>query len=115
MDFPTGLYMEQQLAQELGLTHTQVHGAIALLDDGNTIPFITRYRREATGGLDETQLRRLAERLAYLRALEARREEIRHFLKQAKQLTPELNQLLDAAQNLQTLEDLYLPLSLIHI
>lgn len=101
--------MEQQLAQELGLAQTQVHGAIALLDDGNTIPFITRYRKEATGGLDETQLRRLAERLAYLRTLEARREEIRRFLEQAEQLTAELNQQLEAAQNLQTLEDLYLP------
>lgn len=101
--------MQQCLAQELSLTPTQVQGAIALLDDGNTIPFITRYRKEATGGMDELQLRALAERLSYLRALEARRDEIKRFLEQSEQLTPELLQQLEAAQNLQTLEDLYLP------
>ena len=66
-----------QLAQELGLDLRQVERSAALLAEGNTIPFITRYRKEVTGGLDEEQLRRLAERLDYLRNLELRRAEVR--------------------------------------
>jgi uncharacterized protein len=84
-------------------------GAVALLDEGNTIPFITRYRKEATGGLDEEQLRALADRLQYLRNLEARREEVRAHLEQGGHLTEELATLLAGAETLQAIEDIYLP------
>ncbi len=98
-----------RLARELGFELRQVQATAALLDDGNTVPFITRYRKEATGGLDEDQLRRLAERMAYLRGLEARRAEVLATLTQARQLTPELATALAAADTLQAIEDLYLP------
>ncbi len=98
-----------RLARELGLQDAQVERTVALLDEGNTIPFITRYRKEVTGGLDEEQLRRLAERLEYLRNLEARRAEVRTALEQGGHLTPELAAALDAAETLQAIEDIYLP------
>ncbi len=98
-----------RLARELGLQARQVAAAAALLDDGNTVPFITRYRKEATGGLDEEQLRRLAERLNYLRGLEARRAEVRAALEAGGHLTPELAAALAAAETLQAVEDIYLP------
>jgi uncharacterized protein len=98
-----------RLARELGLQARQVAAAAALLDDGNTVPFITRYRKEATGGLDEEQLRRLAERLEYLRGLEARRAEVRAALEAGGHLTPELGAALAAAETLQGVEDIYLP------
>ncbi|NTU79894.1 MAG: RNA-binding transcriptional accessory protein [Chloroflexales bacterium] len=101
--------MITRLARELGHDVRQVERTAALLDDGNTVPFITRYRKEATGGLDEEQIRRLAERLAYLRGLEARRAEVRAALETGGHLTPELSAALDAAETLQTIEDLYLP------
>lgn len=98
-----------RLARELNLREAQVERTVALLDEGNTIPFITRYRKEATDGLDEEQLRRLAERLEYLRNLEARRAEVRAALEQGGHLTPELDTALAAAETLQAIEDLYLP------
>ncbi len=90
-----------RIARELGLGAPQVERTAALLDEGNTVPFITRYRKEATGGLDEEQIRRLAERLEYLRGLEARRAEVRAHLEQGGHLTPELEQALAAAETLQ--------------
>ena len=66
----------QQLAQELGLVPANVAGAVALIDEGNTIPFIARYRKEATGSMDDQVLRSLGERLEYLRGLDARKEEV---------------------------------------
>jgi uncharacterized protein len=101
--------IESRLAKELNLGAAQVTGAVALLDEGNTIPFITRYRKEATGGLDEEQLRALADRLQYLRNLEARREEVRALLEQGGHLTEELAAALAAAETLQAIEDIYLP------
>lgn len=101
--------IELRLARELKLGLSQVTRTIALFDEGNTIPFITRYRKEATGGLDEAQLRVLAERLHYLRNLEARRAEVRAALEQGDHLTPELATQLDAAETLQAIEDIYLP------
>ncbi len=98
-----------RLARELGFEVRQVERTAALLDDGNTVPFITRYRKEVTGGLDEEQLRRLAERLTYLRSLEARRTEVRTSLEVGGHLTPELSSALAAAETLQAIEDLYLP------
>jgi uncharacterized protein len=98
-----------RLARELKLRPEQVERSVALLDDGNTIPFITRYRKEATGGLDEEQLRVLAERLAYLRGLEERRVAVRAALEEGGHLTPEIAQALAAADTLQVIEDIYLP------
>jgi uncharacterized protein len=98
-----------RLARELGHQQRQVEATAALLDDGNTVPFITRYRKEATGGLDEEQIRLLADRLAYLRGLEARRAEVRAALDQGGHLTPELDAALAAAETLQAVEDIYLP------
>jgi uncharacterized protein len=101
--------IEARLAQFLNLAVSQIERTIALLDEGNTIPFITRYRKEATGGLDEDQLRKLAERLSYLRNLEARRAEVQKLLEAGEHLTPELAAQLAAAETLQAIEDLYLP------
>src|SRR5260221_12689083 len=101
--------IESRLARELSLSAAQVERTVALLDEGNTIPFITRYRKEATGGLDEDQLRKLAERLQYLRNLEARRAEVHKALEDGGHLTPELAAQLAAAATLQVIEDIYLP------
>lgn len=98
-----------RLAHELNLSDAQVTRTVALLDDGNTVPFITRYRKEATGGLDEEQIRKLAERLEYLRNLEARRAEVRAALEQGGHLTSELDAALAVAETLQAIEDIYLP------
>ena len=97
------------IANELSATSHQVAAAIQLLDDGNTVPFIARYRKEATEGLDDTQLRNLAERLSYLRELEERKETIIKSIESQKKLTPELHALILAAENKARLEDLYRP------
>jgi uncharacterized protein len=99
----------QRLAAELGFGLEQTIRTVALLDAGNTVPFITRYRKEATGSLDEEQIRRLAERLEYLRNLEARRSEVYAALDQGGHLTPELAAALAGAVTLQQIEDIYLP------
>jgi uncharacterized protein len=103
------MQLEHRIAQELTLTPAQVTRTVALLDEGNTVPFITRYRKEVTGGLDEEQIRTIFDRLTYLRGLEARRAEVRALLEQAGHLTPDLDTQLAAAQTLQAIEDLYLP------
>ncbi|MFC0036065.1 Tex family protein [Cardiobacterium valvarum] len=99
----------QTLAQELAATPAQITAAVALLDDGATVPFIARYRKEATGGLDDTQLRTLEERLHYLRELEARKETILATIDEQGKLSPELRAAIEAADNKTALEDLYLP------
>src|SRR6266545_854508 len=101
--------IEARLANELNLSQSQVDRTVALLDEGNTIPFITRYRKELTGGLDEDQLRKLADRLHYLRNLEARRAEVAKLLEEGGHLTPEIAAELAAAATLQAIEDIYLP------
>lgn len=98
-----------RIAAELGVTVRQVAAAIELLDDGATVPFIARYRKEATGGLTDTQLRQLEERLAYLRELEARRATVLASIDEQGKLTPELKAEIEAADSKQRLEDLYLP------
>lgn len=93
-------------------THTQpqqVSGAVELLDEGNTIPFIARYRKERTGGLDEEQLRAVAERLAYLRGLDERKQAVLASLAEQEKLTKELESAIAAADTLQAVEDIYLP------
>lgn len=97
------------IARELQISVKQAEAAVKLLDEGNTVPFIARYRKEATGSLDEEQIRSVEERLAYLRNLEQRRSEIIAAISAQDKLTPELEQSLNAAEKLQTLEDLYLP------
>jgi len=101
--------IEVRIAQELNVHPNQVLAAVALLDDGATVPFVARYRKEATGGLDDTQLRHLEERLAYLRELEARREAVLASIVEQGKLTPELEADLRSADTKQRLEDLYLP------
>ncbi|BCB25987.1 RNA-binding transcriptional accessory protein [Sulfurimicrobium lacus] len=99
----------QRIAEELGVRENQVSAAVQLLDDGSTVPFVSRYRKEATGGLDDTQLRNLEERLRYLRELEARRTAILGSIAEQGKLTPELEAALQGAETKMTLEDLYLP------
>jgi uncharacterized protein len=98
-----------QIAAELALRSDQVAGAMALLDAANTVPFIARYRKEATGGLDEVQLRQVQARLAYLRNLHERRQAVLASIAEQDSLTPELEAAIQAATTLQQVEDLYLP------
>ncbi|MEW5727285.1 MAG: Tex family protein, partial [Pseudomonadota bacterium] len=98
-----------RIAQELGVRDAQVAAAVQLLDEGSTVPFIARYRKEATGGLDDTQLRRLEERLVYLRELEDRRAAILASVGEQGKLSDELKAQIEAADTKARLEDLYLP------
>ena len=99
----------QQLADEIKVKPTQITAAVELLDSGATVPFIARYRKEATQGLDDIQLRELETRLAYLRELEERREVILRTIDEMGKLSQELRLLIASAQTKQALEDLYLP------
>src|SRR5881392_575503 len=101
--------IEQRLALELAAKPAQVAAAVALLDEGATVPFIARYRKEATGGLDDVQLRELEARLTYLRELEERREAVLKSIEEQGKLTPGLRAAVEAAPTKQELEDLYLP------
>ncbi len=98
-----------QIADELSVHVRQVQAAVELLDGGATVPFIARYRKEATGGLDDVQLRELDVRLAYLRELEERRAAVIMSIDEQGKLTQELRAALEAAPTKQELEDLYLP------
>ncbi|MER8773786.1 Tex family protein [Mesorhizobium sp. M0977] len=97
------------IAAEIGARPEQAAAAIGLLDDGATVPFVARYRKEVTGGLDDTQLRDLAERLAYLRELDARRDTIVGSIREQGKLTEELEAKIAAAVTKAELEDIYLP------
>jgi uncharacterized protein len=108
-EIPRMKSIAQRLADEIHVRVQQVEAAIALLDDKATVPFIARYRKEATGGLDDTQLRLLEERLTYLRELGERRAVILQSVEQQGKLTPELAVLFRDADTKATLEDLYLP------
>ena len=101
--------IEQRIADEIGVRPQQVAAAVALLDEGATVPFVARYRKEATGGLDDTQLRTLDERLAYLRELEERRATVIASIDEQGKLTPQLRAEVENAETKQRLEDLYLP------
>lgn len=98
-----------QLAEELGLNETHVANVVQLIDEGNTIPFIARYRKEMHGAMDDTVLRTLSERLEYLRSLDERRETIKKSITDQGSMTEELEAAIDAAKTLSALEDLYLP------
>ncbi|MFD2263105.1 Tex family protein [Lacibacterium aquatile] len=103
------LSIEARIAQELSARTEQVVATVKMLDEGSTVPFIARYRKEATGGLDDTQLRTLEERLRYLREMEERRAAIISSVEEQGKMTPELKSDLLAADSKARLEDLYLP------
>ena len=99
----------QQIAEELNLSPKNVAGAVALIDEGNTIPFIARYRKEATDSMDDQVLRQLGERLEYLRGLDTRKAEVTHSITEQGVLTPALEKSLAAAKTLAEVEDIYRP------
>jgi protein Tex len=101
--------LTQSIAKELTLPVYQVTATVDLLDQGNTVPFIARYRKEATGGLDEVQIRQVQTRLEYLRKLAERKAAVRTEIEGQGKLTPELNAQIEAATTLQSVEDLYRP------
>ena len=99
----------QTIAEELKIKETQVSAAVGLMDEGNTVPFIARYRKEVTGGLSDETLRNLEERLQYLRNLEARKEEVVRIIEEQGKLTEELKNQIEEANTLAEVEDLYRP------
>ncbi len=99
----------QHIAQELSVKRNQVSNVLALLEDGNTIPFIARYRKEMTGSLDEVEIRTISERWTYLDNLEKRKEEVLRIIEEQGKLTEELSHEIIKAEKLQTVEDLYRP------
>ncbi len=101
--------IDERIAAELGVQPRQVTAAIKLLDEGSTVPFIARYRKEATGELDDVALRALAERLDYLRELETRRAAVLASIEEQGKLTPALRAAVEDAATKQKLEDIYLP------
>ena len=101
--------INQKITEELGVKKWQVDAAVSLIDEGNTIPFIARYRKEATGTLDDEQLRTLFERLTYLRGLEEKKEQVLGSIEEQGKLTDELKAQILAAETLVVVEDLYRP------
>ena len=99
----------QEITQELSVEKWQVEAAVKLIDEGNTIPFISRYRKEMTGALNDEQLRKLAERLSYLRNLEERKQQVLSSIEDQGKMTDELKAQILAAQTLVVVEDLYRP------
>ena len=105
----TATRIARQIATEIGASPAQVTAASDLLDGGATVPFVARYRKEVTGGLDDTQLRTLADRLSYLREMEARRAAILGSIRDQGKLTDDLSRAIGAAETKAALEDIYLP------
>jgi len=101
--------INQKIAEELEVRQKQIDAAVALLDEGATVPFISRYRKEKTGSLDDSQLRKIDERLHYLRELDERRLTILKSIEEQGKLTPELEAAINQSESKTTLEDLYLP------
>ena len=97
----------KQLTQEFNLKIEQVEKTVALIDDGNTIPFIARYRKEETGSLDDNVLRELENRLVYLRNIEKRKEEVRNLITEMGKMTDEINQAIENAQTITEVDDIY--------
>ena len=98
-----------KIKEELNVEKWQVEAAVKLIDEGNTIPFISRYRKEVTGSLNDEQLRNLDERLKYLRSLEERREQVLASIEEQGKMTDELRAKIVAAETMVAIEDLYLP------
>ena len=101
--------INQKIADELGVKKWQVDAAVKLIDEGNTIPFIARYRKEATGSLNDEQLRTLGERLTYLRNLEEKKQQVLATIEEQGKLTEELRQQIEGVMTQVALEDLYRP------
>ncbi|MFL0164981.1 Tex family protein [Candidatus Clostridium helianthi] len=101
--------IEERIAKELEIKLSQVQNVIGLLDDGNTVPFISRYRKEATGGLSDEVLRKLSERLTYLRNLEERKADVTRLIKEQEKYTDEIGKALENATTLTEVEDIYRP------
>ena len=101
--------INQKLTEELAVKRWQIDAAVKLIDEGNTIPFISRYRKEVTGSLNDEQLRKLYERLVYLRNLEEKKEQVISSIEEQGKLTEELKQQILAAETQVTVEDLYRP------
>ncbi len=99
----------KKLSEELSVPLKNLEATVALLDDGNTVPFVARYRKEVTGGLDDTILRTLLERLTYLRNLEKRKEEVKGLIAAQEKLTDEISAQIDAAQTVTEVDDIYRP------
>ncbi|MBE6539061.1 MAG: RNA-binding transcriptional accessory protein, partial [Ruminococcaceae bacterium] len=99
----------QTLAKEFGLREEQVERTVALIDEGNTIPFIARYRKEVTGSLDDTTLRDLDDKLTYLRNIEKRKQEVRDLIAAQEKLTPEIEAAIAAAATITEVDDIYRP------
>ncbi len=99
----------ERLSEELSIKLSQIEAAVKLLDEGNTIPFIARYRKEVTGSLDDEQLRALSDRLGYLRGLEKRKEEVYNAIAEQGKMTPEIEEALKEAKILAEVEDIYRP------
>src|SRR5579884_1704834 len=108
-DTLSAVEVAQALTGELSISAAQIARTIALLDEGNTIPFIARYRKEVTGSLDEVQIQAIADRAAALRALHERKADVRRLIDAQGKLTLELAQAIGEAKTLQEVEDLYLP------
>jgi len=103
------IQMEKIIATELGIGETQVKNTIQLLDEGATVPFISRYRKEVTGTLDEEQVREIEKRIHYLRTLEERKIEVIRLIEEQEKLTPEIQERIMKADKLQTVEEIYTP------
>ena len=101
--------LAQILAQELGQKPQYIENVITLLDEGNTIPFIARYRKEETGSLDDTVLRDLDDRLTYLRNIEKRKEEVRNLITEMGKMTDEISAAIDNAVTITEVDDIYRP------
>ena len=101
--------INQKLTEELDVNRWQIDAAVTLIDEGNTIPFISRYRKEATGSLNDEQLRKLHERLLYLRNLEEKKEQVISSIEEQGKMTEELKEKILLAETLVTVEDLYRP------
>ena len=100
---------DSKIASELGVRPQQVSATVALLEEGATVPFISRYRKEATGTLDEVQVAAIRDRLEQLKELDKRREAILKSIEEQGKLTPELKKSIDQAETMARLEDIYLP------
>ena len=101
--------INQRLTEELGVKRWQIDAAVKLIDEGNTIPFISRYRKEVTGSLNDEQLRKLHERLVYLRNLEEKKEQVIASIEEQGKMTEELKRQILAAETQVAVDDLYRP------
>ncbi|MEI3405847.1 MAG: Tex-like N-terminal domain-containing protein [Christensenellales bacterium] len=108
-DFPTDMDINALLSNEFSTDAAIISRIVSLIDEGNTIPFIARYRKEMTGAMDDQKLREISERLDYLRGLDKRREQITVSISEQGKLNEEIERKLDAAATLSELEDIYRP------